>query len=111
GGQRRLGEPLWRPPSPKGYADDAASWVDGMGQRLDVANTYAERIATRVDPRFVIDAVLQSTVSAETAQAVNRAESRQQALALLFMAPELQRGGPRARCHPPPRPRAMVGAG
>ncbi|HJZ33808.1 MAG TPA: DUF1800 family protein [Hyphomicrobiaceae bacterium] len=91
GGQALLGEPLWRPPSPKGYADDAASWVDGMGQRLDVANTYAERIATRVDPRFVIDAVLQSTVSAETAQAVNRAESRQQALALLFMAPELQR--------------------
>ena len=36
-------------------------------------------------------AVLGSTVSAETSQAVARAESRQQALALLFMSAEFQR--------------------
>src|SRR5262245_15137585 len=90
-GQATLGEPLWRPPSPKGYADDEASWIDGMGQRLDIANTYAERVAGRVDPRFIIDTVLEGTVSATTTEAVMRAESRQQALALLFMSPELQR--------------------
>jgi uncharacterized protein (DUF1800 family) len=90
-GQASLGEPLWRPPSPKGYADDVASWIDGMGQRLDIANTYAERVAGEVDPRFVMSEVLQSTLSAETAAAVVRADSRQQALALLFMSSELQR--------------------
>ena len=91
GGQATLGEPMWRPPSPRGYADDEATWIDGVGRRLDVANVYAERIAGRVDPRFVIDSVLGSAVSAETREAVARAESRQQALALLFMSPELQR--------------------
>jgi len=90
-GQASLGEPLWRPPSPKGYADDEATWIDGMGQRLDVANFFAERVASRIDPRFVMETVLGSTVSAETTQAVGRAESRQQALALLFMSAELQR--------------------
>ena len=90
-GQASLGEPIWRPPSPKGYADDEATWIDGMGRRLDVANIYAERIAGRVDPRFVMETVLGSAVSAETRQAVARAESRQQALALLFMSPEFQR--------------------
>jgi uncharacterized protein (DUF1800 family) len=90
-GQANLGEPLWRPPSPKGYADDEATWIDGMGRRLDVASIYAERIAARVDPRDVMETVLGSTLSSETVQAVDRAESRQQALALLFMAPELQR--------------------
>jgi len=90
-GQASLGEPLWRPPSPKGYADDEASWIDGMGQRLDIAHTYAERVAGALDPRFVIDSVLEGTVSAKTTQAVVRAESRQQALALLFMSPEFQR--------------------
>jgi uncharacterized protein (DUF1800 family) len=90
-GQATLGEPLWRPPSPKGYADDEASWIDGMGQRLDIAQTYAERVAGGLDPRFVIDSVLEGTVSEETRQAVVRAESRQQALALLFMSPEFQR--------------------
>jgi uncharacterized protein (DUF1800 family) len=90
-GQASLGEPLWRPPSPKGYADDEASWIDGMGQRLDIANTYAERIAAQVDPRFIIGNVLESTVSAATNEAVARAETRQQALALLFMSAEFTR--------------------
>ena len=47
GGQALLGEPLWRPPSPRGYADDEATWIDGVGQRLDIANIFAERIAGR----------------------------------------------------------------
>ncbi len=90
-GQALLGEPLWRPSSPKGYADDEASWIDGMGRRLDVANNFAERVAGKVDPQDVIEAVLGSCVSGEVKQAVGSAESRQQALALLFMSAELQR--------------------
>ena len=91
GGQALLGEPLWRPPSPKGFPDDEATWIDGMGRRLDVANNFAERVAGRVDPQDVIETVFASTVSPEVKQAVGRAESRQQALALLFMSAEFQR--------------------
>jgi uncharacterized protein (DUF1800 family) len=90
-GQALLGEPLWRPPSPKGFPDDEGSWIDGTGRRLDVANNFAERIAGRVDPQEVIETVLGSRVSSEVKQAVGRAESRQQALVLLFMSPEFQR--------------------
>ena len=59
-GQALLGERLWRPPSPKGYPDDEATWIDGMGRRLDVANNFAERVAGRVDPQDVIEDVLGS---------------------------------------------------
>lgn len=90
-GQALLGEPLWRPPSPKGFPDDEGSWIDGTGRRLDVANNFAERVADRVDPQDVIANVLGSSVSSEVKQAVARAESRQQALALLFMSAEFQR--------------------
>jgi uncharacterized protein (DUF1800 family) len=90
-GQALLGEPLWRPSSPKGYPDDEASWIDGMGRRLDVANNFAERVADRIDPEYIMETVLGSSVSPEVKQAVGRAESRQQALALLFMSAELQR--------------------
>ena len=38
-----LGEPLWRPPAPKGFADDSAPWLDGLSQRLDIANQLARR--------------------------------------------------------------------
>ena len=90
-GQALLGEGLWRPPSPKGFPDDEASWIDGMGRRLDVANNFAERVAGRVDPQEVIETVLGSLVSPEVKQAVGRAESRQQGLVLLFMSAEFQR--------------------
>jgi uncharacterized protein (DUF1800 family) len=90
-GQRLLGEPLWRPSSPKGYPDDEASWIDGMGRRLDVANSFAERVAGNVDPQDVLETVLGSSASPEVRDAVGRAESRQQALALLFMSAEFQR--------------------
>ena len=90
-GQELLGEGLWRPSAPKGYPDDEASWIDGMGRRLDIANVFAERIAGRADPRAIIEEVLGGTVSPEVTQAVGRAESRQQALALLFMSADFQR--------------------
>jgi uncharacterized protein (DUF1800 family) len=90
-GQRLLGQPLWRPSSPKGYPDDEASWIDGMGRRLDVANSFAERVAGGTDPKDVMENVLGSSVSLEVKDAVGRAESRQQALALLFMSAEFQR--------------------
>jgi uncharacterized protein (DUF1800 family) len=90
-GQALLGEPLWRPSSPKGYPDDEASWIDGMGRRLDIANNFAERLSGTVDPQTIIENVLGSSVSTEVKQAVDRAESRQQALVLLFMSAELQR--------------------
>ena len=90
-GQALLGEPLWRPPSPKGFPDDEGSWIDGMGRRLDVANNFAERVTGRVDPQDVIETVFGSSVSLELKQAASRAESRQQALVLLFMSAEFQR--------------------
>src|SRR5262249_52758101 len=36
GGRALLGQPLWRPPAPKGFSDDNAAWLDGVAQRLDV---------------------------------------------------------------------------
>jgi len=90
-GQELLGEPVWRPPSPKGFPDDEASWIDGVGRRLDVANNFAERVAGQADPQEIIENVFGSEVSSEVKQAVGRAESRQQALALLFMSADVQR--------------------
>src|SRR5205807_3226541 len=81
-----LGEPLWRPSAPKGFADDSAPWLDGLAQRLDIANQLARRVGADVEPRAVFEEVLAPIASAETRQAITRAESRPQALALLLMA-------------------------
>jgi uncharacterized protein (DUF1800 family) len=89
--QNMLGEPLWRPPAPNGFADQDAAWIDGMAQRLDIATQAARRLGNQVDPKAALDAAIGPLASAETRQTINRAESRPQALALLFMAPEFQR--------------------
>jgi uncharacterized protein (DUF1800 family) len=86
-----LGEPLWRPSAPKGFADESAPWLDGLAQRLDIANQFARRLGAEADPREVFEQALAPLASSGTRQAVLRAESRPQALALLFMAPEFQR--------------------
>jgi len=86
-----LGEPLWRPSAPKGFPDESAPWLNGLAQRLDIANLLARRVGEQVDPREVFEETLAPLASTETRQAIARAESRPQALALLFMAPEFQR--------------------
>jgi uncharacterized protein (DUF1800 family) len=89
--QNLLGEPLWRPLAPNGFADKDAAWIDGMAQRLDIATQAARRLGNQIDPKAVLEVALGPLASAETRQTINRAESRPQAMALVFMAPEFQR--------------------
>jgi len=91
GGMALLGEPLWRPPAPKGFSDDNAAWLDGLAQRLDIANTFAQRVGDRLDAEAVADTALGPLASAETRRAIASAESKPQAMTFLLMASEFQR--------------------
>ncbi len=86
-----LGEPLWRPPAPKGFPDDNAAWLGGVAERLDIANAYAQRVADRLDPKAIAEATIGPIASAETRSAIDHAESKPQALTMLLMAPEFLR--------------------
>src|SRR5215470_10598075 len=56
GGMNRLGEPLWRPPAPRGFSDDNDAWLDGLAHRLDTANAFAQSAgAERLDPNAVME--------------------------------------------------------
>jgi uncharacterized protein (DUF1800 family) len=90
--QNLLGEPLWRPPAPKGFPDDSAAWLDGVAQRLDIANQISRIIGNKgQEPDEMVDIALGPLASRDTREAVRHAESRPQAMALLLMAPEFQR--------------------
>jgi uncharacterized protein (DUF1800 family) len=88
-----LGMPLWQPAGPNGFSDSSDAWSspEGMKSRLDLAWSMGQRMRGTADPLAAMKAVLGDTASEETSQAIERAESREQALALLFMAPEFQR--------------------
>jgi uncharacterized protein (DUF1800 family) len=90
----RLGEPLWRPAAPKGFPEEEGAWIDGIAHRLDTANAIAQNPANAerlADPKAILETALGPLASAETRSAVNRAETKQQAITLLLMAPEFQR--------------------
>ena len=86
-----LGEPLWQPPAPKGFPDDNAAWLDGLALRLQSANAFAQRVGDGLDPQAVLETALGPLASDETRRTVARAESKQQALAFVVMAPEFLR--------------------
>jgi uncharacterized protein (DUF1800 family) len=89
-GMNRLGEPLWRPPSPRGFPDEMATWLDGLSHRLDIANNFSQRNADRLDATAMLDTALGPLASEETRRAIARAETKPQALTLMLMAPEFQ---------------------
>jgi uncharacterized protein (DUF1800 family) len=93
GGFNLLGQPLWSPAGPNGFADTNAAWAapEGMKLRLDISAQVASRLAGNIDPRDLLELAAADAASPETRRTVERAESRQQALALLLMSPEFQR--------------------
>lgn len=93
GALNTLGQPLWTPAGPNGFADTNAAWAapEGMKLRLDISAQLASRIGNNLDPRELLELAAADAASPETRRTIERAETRQQALALLLMSPELQR--------------------
>jgi uncharacterized protein (DUF1800 family) len=93
GGLNVLGQPLWSPGGPNGFPDSNAAWAapEGIKLRLDISAQIASRLADGVDPRDLLELAAADAASSETRRTIERAESRQQALALLLMSPEFQR--------------------
>jgi uncharacterized protein (DUF1800 family) len=93
GSLAQLGQPTWRPGSPAGWDDTAASWAgpDALVRRVEVAGRIGERADTAVDPRDLAEKLLAGSISESTRNAISRAESPQQALALLLVSPEFLR--------------------
>jgi uncharacterized protein (DUF1800 family) len=90
---RSLGQTPWDPPSPQGFDDRAATWMapDALTTRLDVAEQFAALASPTIDPNGLLADITAGGASKETREAVARAESRTQALALILMSPEFQR--------------------
>ena len=88
-----LGQPLWTVPHPAGWPDTNAAWTApaAIRERLRVAENISRRLTAPGDPRIVGHDLLGDDISTATRSEIDRAESRQQALALLMMAPEFQR--------------------
>ena len=90
-----FGQVIWRAPSPAGWPDEDEAWASphAVVERLDWVKQIAAGSSKSVAADVVdfADDLFADSLSEFTRQAVARAESREQALSLLFMSPEFQR--------------------
>ena len=89
----QMGQPVWKPGSPKGYGDVAADWAGpaGLLRRVETAGRFARLAANRVDARNLAPDILGDALTKTTAEHIARAESPEQGLALMLVAPEFLR--------------------
>ena len=88
-----LGQPIWRPGSPAGWDDIAASWAapDALLRRVEVAQRIANAVGDRLDARVLGPQIMPGVWSPSTAAAIAKADSPAQGLAMLLVAPEFLR--------------------
>src|SRR5450755_301985 len=72
-----LGQPLWAPAGPNGFADTNATWAapEGIKLRLDIAAQVAARLGNTIDPRDLLEFAAADAASADTRQAIEHAET------------------------------------
>nr|WP_315384480.1 DUF1800 domain-containing protein [uncultured Sphingomonas sp.] len=89
----QLGQPVWKPGSPAGWDDVTGAWAgpDAVLRRVEAAERMAQRTRDQIDPRARAAAMFPDALSPATAQAIARAESNSQGVALLLVAPEFLR--------------------
>lgn len=89
----QLGQPVWRPGSPAGFADSSADWAgpQALADRVDLAERLAVRHAGQRDPRQLATAILADALDDASSAAISRADSPAQGLALMLVTPAFLR--------------------
>ena len=90
---RQFGQTTFQPPSPAGWPDRAGDWLspDALRHRIELSFLISQRVKPNaIQPGAWLEIAVGDAVSPETRHAVQRAESRQVALATIFAAPEFQ---------------------
>ncbi len=88
-----MGQPWWQPGGPNGFPDTVAAWAspEGLSTRVDFANALANATDPGVDPRAFAASRLGALLKHRTAEAVARAETHAQGIALGLLSPEFMR--------------------
>jgi uncharacterized protein (DUF1800 family) len=88
----RFGQPFLNAPLPNGWPDTTAEWANGemLLRRADWAVGVADKHPA-LDPMELAEASMGDLLSEPTRRAIQRAASRQEAVALALAAPEFQR--------------------
>jgi uncharacterized protein (DUF1800 family) len=88
-----MGQKPFNAPSPKGWPEDADTWCapDAVIKRMAWSEAYAAKALDGRDPSQLATDALGARLTPLVAQAIARAETREEGMAILLMSPEFQR--------------------
>jgi uncharacterized protein (DUF1800 family) len=88
-----MGQKPLSAPSPKGWPDESAAWLDpdGLVKRMAWSETFSAQAVADRDPAQLADATLGARLTPLAARTIGRAETRAEGLSILLMSPEFQR--------------------
>lgn len=89
----QLGQQTWKPGSPAGFDDIAATWAgpNALLRRVELAQRLVAPLGDKLDTRILADKVLLGAISPQTKTSISRSESASTGLALLLVSPEFLR--------------------
>jgi len=90
---QQLGQRIWAPGSPAGWPDRSADWngASELLKRIEWADAVGQRLGPRRNAMDLAPQLLGDVLSGATREAIARAESGAQAIALMLAAPEFMR--------------------
>jgi uncharacterized protein (DUF1800 family) len=93
GALRRMGQPIWLPPSPAGFEESFSAWITAsqLAERLGWARRATAQFGQGLDPREFLKATLGDAARDDTIRIVSQAPNKTTGLMLALASPEFNR--------------------
>lgn len=93
GALQRMGQPIWQPPSPAGFADEEGVWLapSQISERIVWSRMAARIFGQKLEPSQFLEAALADAASLETRTIIAQAPNRVHGLTMVLASPEFNR--------------------
>lgn len=90
---RRMGQPVWLPPSPAGFPDASDAWLSAsqLTERIGWARLAARTLGSTLQPVDFLTAALGDAASDNTRRVISQAPSKVHGLTMVLVSPEFNR--------------------
>ncbi|KAA0697671.1 DUF1800 domain-containing protein [Neorhizobium sp. P12A] len=90
---RRMGQPIWQPPSPAGFPEGFDAWINAseLSERISWARRAIGRYGKQEDPRQFLKDTLADAAREDTIRVVSQAPNKMMGLTLVLASPEFNR--------------------
>ena len=88
-----MGQPIWQPPSPAGFPDQARIWLSPsqITERITWSRMMAKAFGQKTAPSQFLDAALADAASPESREIVSQAPNKIHGITMVLASPEFSR--------------------